>query len=213
MTWARLDDRWTQSVFLEALPHEFRWHYLAMIEFLCRTDRYDGVMRTTDARRCSDVEDPAAALGALVAAGLVTSNADGTYTVVKINDHIVPPHMRDDARKQAQRERSQRSRAHKAGDHSRCDGKPCRQAGAVVAPQSAERTSQSAVTVTRDVTRDPGSGRAGSAGRRPQTQRREEREVVEGWPTLELCRVCDSPLAKGRAQAGVHENCVPASAA
>ena len=144
MTWTRLDDGWSDRPILEQLSYEVRWHYLALIQFCSRTSRYDGVVRSSDARRCSDVADPAAAVAELVNVGLLVAVADG-LKLVQIGEHVPPPHQRDAARKEGQRERKRRERLHKDGDHSECLPEHCEVAMSHV--------------VTGDVTRDPGTGR------------------------------------------------------
>lgn len=151
LTWTRLDDGWTDRPILEQLPYETRWHYLAMVQFCSRTNRYDGLMRPADARRCSDVADPAMAVQELLDVGLLAA-VDGAIKVVEIEHHVPPPHLRDEARKQASRERKARERAHKAGDHSYCLPDHCQSASHPVASE-----------VTRDVgTGRDGTGRAGA---------------------------------------------------
>lgn len=138
MSWTRLDDAWTDQAAFDGVPHDARWHYLALIQWCSRTGRYDGVVRASDARRCSDVDDPGAALAALAARGLV-EQLDDAVRVVRIAEHVPPPHLRDEARKSAQAERKRRERAHRRGDHSGCRPDRCPQA----------------------VTRDVGTGRDG----------------------------------------------------
>jgi len=145
VTWTRLDDTWVDSPLFESLPYETRWHYLAMLQFCSRTSRYDGIVRGSDARRCSDVPDPVAALMTLTAAGLLVTDERG-YRLPFIDQHVPPPYMRDEARKQSQRLRKRRERMHKLGDHALCDPEHC--------PGNA--------LVTGDVTRDTGTGRDGT---------------------------------------------------
>lgn len=148
MTWTRLDDGWTDLPRFEDVTYEHRWHYLALIQWCSRTDRYDGHVRAADARRCSDVPDPAAALVALTAVGLLEVT-DAGYRVVHIDGHVVPPHMRDEHRKAAQRDRQRRHR-----------GKPTEP---TPEPDTPSHVPPSAVTpVTGDVTRDTGTGRDGT---------------------------------------------------
>jgi hypothetical protein len=163
LSWTRLDDGWTDRHEFDGLPFDARWHYLALIQWCCRTARWDGTVRARDARRCSDVDEPADVLAALITAGLLVG--EGTdYRIVHIDDHIPPPHLRDEKRKSDQRERQQRARAHRIGRHDWClDTASCR------------------ASVTGDVTRDPGTGRDGPG--------REELQALEvpsdnGWPDV-----------------------------
>lgn len=119
MTWTRLDDGWTDRQVFEALPHDVRWHYLCLIQFCSRNHRYDGTMRRVDALRCSDVDDPAAALLTLAAAELVQQE-DGIVRLPLIEEHIPPPSMRDERRKERQRAEKRRSRLHRGGNHVEC---------------------------------------------------------------------------------------------
>lgn len=146
MSWTRLDDAWTEMTELAELEHGVRWHYLAMIQFCSRTDKVDGVMRVLDAYRCSDYLDPEGAIKALEKAGLVKSIPSSnpmkaTVKVIRIDDHIPPPSVRN--KREADKLRKRRQRAHDAGDHSLCIADKCPH----VTPN-----------VTRDVTRDPGTG-------------------------------------------------------
>lgn len=125
MTWTRLDDTWTDQPALADLTFDVRWHYLAMIQFCSRTQRYDGVLKMSDARRCSDVEEPAQAITALVAAELLALLPDGMVKVGRIEEHIPPPSVRES--KERTKTRVQRHRLHKNGDHSECLPEHCDQ--------------------------------------------------------------------------------------
>lgn len=153
MTWTRLDDGWCERQVFEELPYEARWHYLAMIQFCSRNHRYDGVMRGVDARRCSDLDDPATAVAMLAAAGLLEVS-DTSVRVVHIEEFIPPPHLRDEERKRRQREEKRRSRLHRSGDHSICLPSHC---------------PHSPTDVTADVSTDTGTGqdRTGRDGKNP----------------------------------------------
>jgi hypothetical protein len=143
MTWTRLDDRWTDRPELERLPYETRWHYLAMIQFCSRTDRVDGLLTIKDARRCSDVGDPAAAVADLLNVGLLET-VDSRLRLVEIHDHVPPPGVRLNAQKSKIRMR--RKRAHDDGDHSMC------------LPTHCSKPLQRG-DVTPEVTRNPRTGR------------------------------------------------------
>jgi hypothetical protein len=118
MTWTRLDDRWTRDKVIRRLNHQARWHYLCMIQLCSQGGDYDGVLDLIDAERCSDATDPAATLGELIVAGLV-KNLDGERVkVVRIDDHIPPPSVREAAEKT--KVRVSRHRKHKNDDHTEC---------------------------------------------------------------------------------------------
>lgn len=179
MTWTRLDDAWSEQTVLEDLSFEDRWHYLTIIQRCNRTDSYDGVIRSTDARRCSDHPEPAAANERLVAAGLLEIMPGSKYRVVAIDDHTPPPWVR----KKTERDRNdkRRKRAHDAGDHSLCKSDaPC--------------------VVTTVDTRVVSDSRTG--------QDRTGRDVVKKtlpstseWPVVQIhrgpvCEVCLMPMPK-----------------
>lgn len=157
MTWTRLDDTWTDLPELADLPHAERWHYLCMIQFCSRTLRYDGVLKVADARRCSDVDDPDAALEHLAAVGLIEHQTDGRVKVAKIDEHIPPPSVRENSEKS--KIRMQRMRAHKNGDHSMCLPGKCEHV--VLDEQTGEVTTTTS-TVTPPVTRNTGTGQDGT---------------------------------------------------
>jgi hypothetical protein len=118
LSWTRLDDGWIDQQILADLPLATRWHYLGMIQFCSRTQRFDGFIRAVDAARCSDVDHPDAALRQLADVGLIVSDQGG-YVVVNMEEaHAPPPWVRNrtESNKQAQR----RKRAHDAGEHSLC---------------------------------------------------------------------------------------------
>ena len=151
MTWTRLDDAFTDDQRLADLDHTDRWHYLAMIQFCSRTQKYDGILRAADARRCSDHPDPNGALFRITGAGLITK-LDAGYRINQIDDHIPPPSVRQSSERA--RIRKQRERRHKEGDHSMCLPENC--AGAP--PDGGGPGGGVTPNVTRDVTRDTGTG-------------------------------------------------------
>ena len=151
MTWTRLDDCWTDQHVLEGLNHATRWHYLAMIQFCSRDSRHDGTMRRGDASRCSDVDDPVAAVDALIAAGLVQECKPGSVRLPRIEEHIPPPYLRDEQRKERQRTEKRRSQLHRVNDHSECLPDRCPHA---VRPD-----------ISTDVSTDTGTGRDGPGER------------------------------------------------
>lgn len=175
MTWTRLDDGWTDSTDFADLDHATRWHYLAMIQFCSRTQKYDGLMRLGDARRCSDVDDPGGAIAALAADGLIAIE-DKYVRVLRIEEHVPPPSVRESAEKTKVRVR--RHRKHSNGDHSECLPNFCDQAPA---PSD----------VTGDVTRYPGTGQAGTGSSCSTPSEHDEpadpdSEPVDSWPVAQV---------------------------
>lgn len=171
MTWTRLDDGWTDRPILEQLPYDVRWHYLTLVQFCSRTSRYDGLVRAADARRCSDVPEPEQALKWLNDVGLLAYDA-GLYRVVNIEEHIPPPSMRDERRKERQRDDKRRSRLHRAGNHTECIPDHCphvsTDTGTTSTGQATESTPEPesdrlphahSAPVTTEVSTDPGTGR------------------------------------------------------
>ncbi len=147
MAWVRTSDAWPESAAFEPLSLAARWHYLCLIHLCARKPAYDGRLRIVDAHRASDVDNAPAAVHELIQAGLLThTKKDNTVTVVKIDDHMPPPHMRDESRKPAQNKRKAAERARKA---------------------AAERDRKAGDT-SSDVTRDTGTGRDGT-GRAVET--------------------------------------------
>lgn len=159
MTWTRLDDSWTDSPELAEVDYPARWHYLSMIQLCSRTARYDGVLRTADARRASDVPDPSQALDALAGAGLVVAT-EGGVKLPRIDEHIPPPSVRNQAANAAKRKR--RSRAHRNGDHSECYTDHCDHAPPGNGPAPTGKPGPSPAPVTPHVTRDTGTGQDGT---------------------------------------------------
>lgn len=147
MSWTRFDDNWSDRMSQLGMDFVTRVHYMAMIQFCSRTNKFDGVLKPVDARRASDVDDPQGCLNELMHLNLVTRHVtpDGErYAIVEIDRHVPPPHLRDKPRKEAGASRTQRWRLHKAGDHSKCLPDNCPDA-----------------PVTAPVTRHPGTGQDG----------------------------------------------------
>lgn len=42
MSWTRLDDRWCDDEVFEDMDYEARWHYLCMIQYCSRNEKYSG---------------------------------------------------------------------------------------------------------------------------------------------------------------------------
>lgn len=197
MSWTRLDDRWTEWPIFEGIPHATRWHYLCLVQLCSRTDRLDGRLSSTAARRASDVEDPTKALAELVAAGLVLSEDHG-FRLPFIADHVPPPSVRKNA--EATRERMRRHRAHKAGDHSLCLPEHCPPAHRVT--DAVTRNDVIAERVTNEVTRNTGTGQDGTGRDRQQGGGITEDPWSDGKSALPNCENCGGPMHPDLANAG-----------
>lgn len=123
MTWTRLSDNWCESNALERLPIAHRWHYLCMIQYCSRSERYDGIMNRSQALRCSDIEHPESALADLMAAGFIQPVDDRLIRLVEIDEHVPSAAQRE--RKERDKLRKRRERAHAKGDHSLCIRESC----------------------------------------------------------------------------------------
>lgn len=174
MTWTRLDDTWVDKPQLEDLDYADRWHYLAMIQFCCRNDRTNGVIRNVDARRCSDHPNPAVALANIAAAGLIDI-VGKAYRLVEIDAHVAPPWV---AKKQERDKLAQRrSRAHKAGDHGLCIFGSCPDA-----PRP-DDNSDDGHDDCHDDSRD-GTGRVGTGSYTRDSQNSDAK--ITSWPVAEI---------------------------
>lgn len=190
MTWTRLDDAWSEQTVLEDLSFEDRWHYLTIIQRCNRTDSYDGLIRSTDARRCSDHPDPAAANARLVDAGLLEIVPGGKYRVVNIDDHTPPPWVR----KKTERDRTdkRRKRAHDSGDHSLCrPDAPCVDTTVVTTVVSDSRTGQDR----------PGRDVVKNTNREAKKPALKLVPPTSTWPVVSVpagpvCDVCLMPMPK-----------------
>lgn len=167
MSWTKLSDDFVDRADLAELDFADRWHYLAMIQLCSRGGHLTGDLRMVDARRASDHPDPTAAIARLVSVGLLETSG-ASVRVVQIDQHIPPPSVRQKA--EADKLRKRRQRAHQAGDHALCIPDHC---------PSAPVTRDNRASVTRDVTRDPGTGQDGPG----RDQRASARPRSDGWPT------------------------------
>ncbi|MFT3971807.1 MAG: hypothetical protein QM695_16400 [Micropruina sp.] len=153
MTWTRLDDLWTEQKEITDLSFEARWHYLCLIQACSRSMRTDGVIREVDALRCSDVEEPRAAMNEIYKAGLIQvatgDNGKKTVKLLRVDDHL--PSASTIAKTEADRIRQQRSRKHKSGDHSMCYRQRCDQ-GVLDEPTPSRVTSH--VTENKQIEQD-----------------------------------------------------------
>lgn len=208
MSWTSLDDLFTGRAVFQAMPYDVRWHFLCMIQVASRTcsdesTDDDGVMRRVDALRCSDVDDPEAAVSTIIAFGLVVELPDGRVRIVDCTEYLPPPHKRDRKRKKQQRTKTARWRAHQGGDHSQCLPEKCSHASVTsdvtghvasdvmsadndrerFADDAEERSARSrpALTgssgaVTGHVTGHPGTGRDGTGQDRKYYPPQNERD-------------------------------------
>ncbi|MFI0406629.1 hypothetical protein [Actinomadura sp. 3N508] len=190
MPWLRDSDDYTQRAEWDGVSYEARWHYRAMVEYCSRSHRWDGRLTLEQARRVSDVPDPDTCIAELEAIGyaIVTRNAPvdnpaqtgsvtrnvtshvtsqspshvtlGTVTLPRIDEHIPPRGMRDNASNS--KLRMQRKRAHDRGEHHLCLPKRCPHATPPDDPPGDTRN-------TRTVTRNPGTGRDRSVSPRVES--------------------------------------------
>lgn len=118
MSWTRLDDLWGDKI-ESTYPEDYalRWHYLKMIQHCSKIQAWDGVLTRTAAERCSDHPSPGEAIRRLVNEQLV-QDLGKKVKLTRIDEHIPPPHIRNQQETAAERQR--RSRAHRNGDHSLC---------------------------------------------------------------------------------------------
>lgn len=124
MSWTRFDDGWCEEPIILDLGLDARWHYISMIQYCSRTKRFDGVMRSTEALRCSDVPEPESALAQLVDVGLVVLADSGHYVIPNMEEgHAPPVWVRNKA--EASKMSKRRSRSHDAGDHALCAPGEC----------------------------------------------------------------------------------------
>ncbi|MGI5201687.1 hypothetical protein ACQEU6_08905 [Spirillospora sp. CA-108201] len=175
MAWLRDSDDYTQRVEWDGVSYEARWHYKAMIEHCSRSRRWDGRLPLEQALRASDVPDPDRCIAELEAIGyaIVTRNVTshvtsqspsrvtlGTVTLPRIDEHIPPRGMRDNAPNS--KLRMQRKRAHDRGEHHLCLPKNCPHARPADDPAGETRD-------TGSVTRNPGTGRDRSSRSRVES--------------------------------------------
>ncbi|MEW9263343.1 hypothetical protein AB1207_01155 [Kineococcus endophyticus] len=112
----KLDDRWTDEPMIQQLSFQSRWHYLGMLSWCCRMDQYDGIMRSVDAWRASDVDDPMKAIQELRDVGLLEPTGDSSIRLTQIDRHALPPYLRDANRKAASRETTKKWRQRQQND-------------------------------------------------------------------------------------------------
>lgn len=175
MTWASIDDRFTNRPMWDAVPYESRWHYLALVARVCGDQRWDGTLPRSLALRASDVPDPDACLRDLAGAGAILD--DGTTVVLLlVDEHVPPPGQRPDhllPRKRAN-VRAYRQRQCDAGRHSRHCPAGCPARAADPDPGGDQQAGN------RWVTGNPGAGRGG-AGRETPLPREEQGNDRDPW--------------------------------
>ena len=99
-------------------------YLFGLIQHCSRSNTYDGRLKPFAARTIAEVDDPDAVLAHLNDAGQI--QWDGKLCVVlHLDDHLPPPHMREEARKPAERNKKRRQRAHAKGNHSLCSFPAC----------------------------------------------------------------------------------------
>lgn len=167
MSWTRLDDLMVEWPAWDGVSHAARWHYLCLVQACSRAQRWDGRLSTTRAGRVSDVDDPSACVAELEKAGLVYLD-EGHVVIVRIEEHIPPKSIRDNAKDSKIRMR--RKRAHDRSDHSLCLPEKCDQAP--VTP-----------SVTPPVTRNARTGQdRQSPTEEPATGTPSTKPVTQVWP-------------------------------
>jgi hypothetical protein len=109
MTWTKHDDLFTEQPHWDHVSYPARWHYLALVQACSRSQRWDGRLPLTVARRASDVPDPDRCHQELESVGLVALEP-GVVVVIHIDDYIPPPYIRENAAKSKERMRRMRQK-------------------------------------------------------------------------------------------------------
>jgi hypothetical protein len=139
----------------DGVSYAARWHYLCLVQACSRAQRWDGRLPETRASRVSDVDKPVECVVELVNAGLLYFD-EGDVVIVRIEDHIPPKSIRNNANDS--KIRMQRKRAHDRGDHSLCLPKRCPKAtvtGAVTSPVTRNARTGQDRTATTATTNSP----------------------------------------------------------
>lgn len=148
MSWLRYSDDFTEWREWDHASIETRWAYVCLVQACSRGKYWDGVLPKSKALGAlfPQVADPHSTISSLVGLGLATEDHERLVVVLpRIDDHIPPPYVRDNAERSKVRMR--RKRAHDSGDHSLCLAEGSCPEGAV----------------TESVTRNPGTGRGSSS--------------------------------------------------
>lgn len=150
MTWTRLDDRWCDDEVFEEMDYEAHWHYLCMLQYCSRNEKYTGLLSMINVRKASDGADHERTLAILIDAGLVRNVDGATFEMVRIKQHVPSPELLD--KLQQDKERAARYRKHKAGDHAECSPTRCKEAPSRDASGSPSRDARDGDGTGRAVT-------------------------------------------------------------
>jgi hypothetical protein len=119
LSWTRFDDNWFVKMEALGLDCTEIGYLTVLIQYCSRSNIYDGHLSAFKARSITEVPDPDAILAHLNDVGRVLW--DGRACVVRyLDDHLPPPHLREENRKDAENSRKRRQRAHAKGDHTLC---------------------------------------------------------------------------------------------
>jgi hypothetical protein len=144
VSWLRYSDDFTEWAEWDHTPLSARWAYVCLIQACSRGKYWDGRLpkKKATAALMAQVHDPQKAIEQLEAVGLAHDHHDQLVVVLpRIEDHIPPAYIRENADKSKIRMR--RKRAHDAGRHQECLPDSC----------------PDAPSVTQIVTRNTGTGR------------------------------------------------------
>lgn len=144
MSWLRYSDDFTEWAEWDRAPLSARWGYVCLIQACSRGKYWDGRLprKKAIAALMAQVDDPERVIEQLEALDLAHEERGSLYVVLpRIEDHIPPAYVRDNAEKSKVRMR--RKRAHDAGRHLECLPDNC----------------PDAPSVTEIVTRNTGTGR------------------------------------------------------
>ncbi len=147
MSWLRYDDAFCEWPEWEHVSPAGRWAYLVLVQTCSRAQAWDGRIgrRRGIAAMLAHDDAPEDRLLELAAVDLVRDHGD-TIKLPRIDEHVPPPSVRNNA--EQSKVRMRRKRAHDAGQHHLCQPEHCPNAP-VTDP------------VTSLVTRNPGTGRDG----------------------------------------------------
>lgn len=118
MSWVRIEDTWLSADHIESLGAETILLHLTALSH-CAAQESDGWLSQRALRRLWPVNDLAAAVAALEAAG-EWAPADDGWQLANWHQHLLSAAEMTHRREQS-RVTSERHRRHKAGDHTMCD--------------------------------------------------------------------------------------------